>query len=65
MMAGLRGPGRSGLRTGYAAGGDRYPVAVAVGSRSVRLCEEKTMGYRPKDVIKLIEEKDVKFIDFR
>ncbi|AIA54220.1 MAG: glutamate--ammonia ligase [Acidithiobacillus caldus] len=23
------------------------------------------MGYRPKDVIKLIEEKDVKFIDFR
>jgi glutamine synthetase len=28
-------------------------------------CEEKTMGYRPKDVIKLIEEKDVKFIDFR
>ncbi|MGC8467274.1 MAG: glutamate--ammonia ligase [Acidithiobacillus sp.] len=23
------------------------------------------MGYRPKDVIKLIEEKDVKFVDFR
>ncbi|MBU2799198.1 glutamine synthetase, partial [Acidithiobacillus sp. VAN18-4] len=27
--------------------------------------EEKLMGYSPKDVLQLISEKDVKFIDFR